>query len=110
MNCVYTLFPAEDLRREWGVDLTALPDEWPAPLRDFVSAALSCGMFPSVADFTNMLDCAKHWGHMARYPESWNWLYGSPVVLVPARTSRGLTAIWLLWMLCLTPWKMRAGS
>ena len=62
------LFPAEDLRREWGVDLAALPDEWPAPLKDFVAAALSFGLFPSVVDPANMLDRAKKLGSRVPLP------------------------------------------
>lgn len=55
-------FPTEDVRREWGIDLNDIPNEWPSVFKDFLSAAVMFGISPSVAGLENMLDRAKALG------------------------------------------------
>ena len=61
-------FPVEDLRREWGIDISDLPEVWPEPFKQFITAAVRFGVFPSIADLANMLDRAKELGTIAPLP------------------------------------------
>ena len=63
-----TPWPVDDLRREWGVDLPTLPSSWPEFFRQFLAAAVTFGMFPSVSGLATMLDRAEALGTNAPLP------------------------------------------